>query len=39
MVGAAIVELVIGVAAERRPLEWVAAPLSQIDEATDNRAL
>lgn len=30
MVGAAIVELLIGVAAERRPLESVAAPLSQI---------
>jgi len=30
MVGAAIVELFIGVAAERKPLESVAAPLSQV---------
>ncbi|HEX3501161.1 MAG TPA: MFS transporter [Stellaceae bacterium] len=39
MVGAAIVELVIGVAAERRPLESIAAPLSQLEAAQDHRAL
>ena len=39
MVGAAIVELVIGVAAERRSLESVAAPLSQLDRAVEDRAL
>ena len=39
MVGAAIVELAIGVAAERRSLESVAAPLSQIGSADDDRAL
>ena len=31
MVGAAIVELAIGVNAERRPLEHVARPLSQVE--------
>jgi MFS family permease len=39
MVGAAIVELAIGVAAERRSLESVAAPLSQIGAADDDRTL
>ncbi len=33
MLGAALVELAIGVAAERRPLESIAAPLSQIGSA------
>ncbi len=32
MVGAAIVELAIGVSAERRPLEHVARPLSQVED-------
>ncbi len=31
MVGAAIVELAIGINAERRPLEHVARPLSQVE--------
>ena len=39
MVVAAIVELAIGVAAERRPLESVASPLSQLDGRADERAL
>jgi MFS family permease len=39
MVGAAIVELMIGVAAERRSLEAVAAPLSQVGSRVDERAL
>jgi MFS family permease len=39
MVVAAIVELVIGVAAERRPLESVASPLSQIGGQADQCAL
>jgi MFS family permease len=39
MVGAAIVELMIGVAAERRSLEAVAAPLSQVGSLVDDSAL
>jgi MFS family permease len=39
MVGAAIVELMIGVDAERRPLEAVAAPLSQVGSLASDRAL
>jgi MFS family permease len=35
MVGAAIVELVIGVAAERRSLESIAAPLSQLEDSAE----
>ena len=35
MVGAAIVELVIGVAAERRSLESIAAPLSQLEDLAE----
>ena len=31
MVGAAVVELLIGVRAERRSLESIAAPLSSLD--------
>jgi MFS family permease len=39
MVGAAIVELMIGVDAERRSLEAIAAPLSQVGSLADERAL
>jgi len=39
MVCAAIVELMIGVDAERRPLEAVAAPLSQVGSLASDRAL
>ena len=31
MIGAAIVELAIGIKAERQPLEHVARPLSQVE--------
>ena len=34
MVGAALVELAIGIKAERRSLEDIAAPLSQLDSKT-----
>jgi MFS family permease len=39
MVGAAIVELMIGVDAERRPLEAVAAPLSEVGSPGPGHAL